>query len=191
MVKTSFPQKILITARFDGSVGDVINWKNLFNRLDWLFSTFSGAVFLSILLFPSDDNSCIKKGFIVKVQLAPQNVFSKTKSSNIVLVTYVKKIIVTDKISVFLWLIKVTSLMTHYRAFVRSGFHAVETICRLICIWPGRKRREEKKWINCMELYAAWYLFADWQCCYNWKQCRHQAWFQPLIPSYIHIVHMK
>ena len=93
MVKTSLPNKILITARFDGSVGAVINWKNLFNRLDWLFSTFCGAVFLSILLFPSDDNSCIKKGFIVKVQLAPQNGFSKTKSSNIVLVTWVKKIL--------------------------------------------------------------------------------------------------
>ena len=47
--------------------------------------------------------------------------------------------------------------MTHYRAFVRSGYHAVETICRvLICIWPERKRTEEKKWIHCMELYAAY-----------------------------------
>ena len=62
MVKTSLPNKILITARFDGSVGDVINWKNLFNRLDGLFSTFSGAGFLSILLFPSDDNlSALRK----------------------------------------------------------------------------------------------------------------------------------
>ena len=50
--------------------------------------------------------------------------------------------------------------MTHYRAFVRSGYHAVETICRvLICIWPGRKRREEKKWINSKKP-----LTPEWNC---------------------------